>query len=87
MPNYIILHVNQIILNAGSRKQTKNLVKNRSPQDHFEGHDSLPLKNRCGYNLGYTLWAANSMFSARDNSIVAIVVLYLITVCWQLYHE
>ena len=43
MPNYTILHVNQIILNAGSRKQKKNLVKNRSPQGHFEGQDTLPL--------------------------------------------
>ena len=27
LPNCIILHVNQIILNAGSRKQTKELSK------------------------------------------------------------
>ena len=27
LPNYIILHVNQTILNAGSRKQTKELSK------------------------------------------------------------
>ena len=27
LPNYITLHVNQIILNAGSRKQTKEFSK------------------------------------------------------------
>ena len=43
IPNYIILHLNQIILNAGSRKQTKELSKNRTPQGHFEGQDTVPL--------------------------------------------
>ena len=42
---YKILHVNRIILNAGSRKQTKELSKNRSPQGHFEGQDTIPLIN------------------------------------------
>ena len=27
LPNYIILHINQLILDAGSRKQTKELSK------------------------------------------------------------
>ena len=43
LPNYIILHINQIILDAGSRKQTKELRKKRSPEGHFEGQDSAPL--------------------------------------------
>ena len=33
----------------------KNWVKNRSPQGHFEGQDSLPLSIDCNLNLSLTL--------------------------------
>ena len=37
MPNYIILHANQIILNARSRKQTKELSKKYVSTRSFRG--------------------------------------------------
>ena len=44
LTNYIILHVNQTILAAGSWEKPKELSKNRSPQGHFEGQDAIPLR-------------------------------------------
>ena len=43
LPIYIILHVNQTILAAGSWEKPKEFSKNRSPQGHFEGQDTVPL--------------------------------------------
>ena len=68
MPNYIILHVNQTILAAGSWEKPKELSKNRSPQGHFVGQNSSPLiiVASSKHELGYL--TVNALYDARNSS-------------------
>ena len=65
-PNYIILHVNQTILAAGSWEKPKELNKNRSPQGHFEGQNSSPLNRP---------WIAHVSSTASHSCVLSLSTL------------